>query len=177
MTLKYFYNKNAGTNDSIFVDLNNITNNYGLDPSTTSNSQYADLGYYYISSKTGREETVTRDKVSRELANVKVDYVIEGSECTEVWSLIYRDFNEIISYYKSQVKDHAYDLLKSSDWMAYRKADAGIEIPDEWFYFRKSVREESSTKESSINSIETIEELETYIRSDSYLNWPTKPIN
>jgi len=67
------------------------------------------------------------------------------------------------------IKITAASLLKDSDWMAIRQAEAGKDIPSQWADYRAAVRAASDTSEAAINAadFEAIQKLE--------YKWPERP--
>ena len=77
--------------------------------------------------------------------------------------------------YTGAVKTKAYSILQPTDWMVVRKVENGTEIPADWDNWRESVRVESQTKVTAIDSCESADDLETYVSSEAYSYWPSEP--
>jgi hypothetical protein len=94
-----------------------------------------------------------------------------------VWSLFPLDFNltEAQAFVKSMVDSQAYSLLQPSDWLAVRKVESGVEIPEEWVLWRADVRVSAQNKKDEIEGCNDLEDLSIYCESDSFINWPPSP--
>lgn len=69
------------------------------------------------------------------------------------------------------IKTTAYQYLLPTDWYIVRFTETTTEIPENISTFRSTIRTESSTKISTVNSKETLEHLKDYLRSDQYSTW------
>ena len=67
----------------------------------------------------------------------------------------------------------AHEILKTSDWMVYRAAEGGIDVPADWSAYRAAVRTMCDTRAAELNAATTIEELETAY--GSITDWPEAP--
>ncbi len=70
----------------------------------------------------------------------------------------------------SEIKQEAYQLLSTSDWMVVRAAEGGSAVPSEWSTYRADVRTESDRVVSEINSCSSVDDVIAVTPS-----WPTKP--
>jgi hypothetical protein len=59
----------------------------------------------------------------------------------------------------AQTKDTANKLLAQTDWMVIRKAERGIDIPDDVAQARAKIVADCATKEAAIKACKTVEEL------------------
>lgn len=73
--------------------------------------------------------------------------------------------SKIKSYYIGKIKDAAHDKLAKTDWYIIRFTEEQVEIPQEVRNERDSVRLECNNLESSINSSETKEDLQSLMSS------------
>jgi hypothetical protein len=69
-----------------------------------------------------------------------------------------------------QVKQTAGSLLAQTDWMVLRKAERGVEIPEDTASFRAAVLAEANRLEDAITVCATVEELIEVVNAQS---WPT----
>lgn len=91
-----------------------------------------------------------------------------------------KDLDDLKTLWKDKTAQTAGSLLKPSDWYAIRKADTGAAIPTDWSDWRQSIRVAASTKETAIDAVTTVAELETYIKTTTggdsdYSVWPLNP--
>ena len=82
--------------------------------------------------------------------------------------------------WKNKTSETANSLLTPTDWYAIRKADTGVAIPTDWSDWRQSIRVAASTKQTAIDAVTTVAELETYITTNTgadsdYPVWPLNP--
>ena len=83
-----------------------------------------------------------------------------------------KDLDELKTLWKATTSETANKLLQPSDWYAIRKADSGVAIPADWTTWRESIRTGASTRQTAIDAVTTVPELETYIESPEYVTWP-----
>ena len=84
---------------------------------------------------------------------------------------------------KEQIKYQkigASKLLKESDWMVIRKAEAGTDIPTDWSTYRTAVRTKSKEREDLITACSDIPALRILINSQEGGSgglpaWPSQP--
>ena len=91
-----------------------------------------------------------------------------------------KDLDELKATWKAKTSSRANTLLAPSDWYAIRKADTGAAIPTDWADWRQSARVAASTKQTAIEAVTTVAELETYIKTSTgedsdYSVWPLNP--
>ena len=99
-----------------------------------------------------------------------------GGDCENdgTWVKSPRSVDQVKSYLIERDSKTAHQILSSSDWMVYRAADGGIDVPAEWSTYRASVRTAHGTRAAELNAATTIEELETAY--GSITAWPEAPI-
>ena len=91
-----------------------------------------------------------------------------------------KDLDGLKTYWKAETSSQANTLLAPSDWYAIRKADTSVAIPTDWSDWRQSIRVAASTKQTAIDAVTTVAELETYITTNTgadsdYAVWPLNP--
>lgn len=91
-----------------------------------------------------------------------------------------KNIDDLKTLWKSKTSETANSLLAPTDWYAIRKADTNAAIPTDWSDWRQSIRVAASTKQTAIDAVTTVAELETYITTNTgadsdYPVWPLDP--
>lgn len=91
-----------------------------------------------------------------------------------------KNIDDLKTFWKSKTSETANSLLVPTDWYAIRKADTNAAIPTDWSDWRQSIRVAASTKQTAIDAVTTVAELETYITTNTgadsdYPVWPLDP--
>lgn len=91
-----------------------------------------------------------------------------------------KNLDDLKIVWKNKTSGTASSLLVPTDWYAIRKADTGVAIPTDWSDWRQSIRVAASTKQTAIDAVTTVAELETYITTNDgadsdYPVWPLDP--
>ena len=82
-----------------------------------------------------------------------------------------KDLDELKQYWISTAKAGAASLLLQSDWYVVRRSDTGDEIPAEVITSRAEIREYCDSREVTIASFETVEELAAYVTASGFYDW------
>ena len=87
-------------------------------------------------------------------------------DATSEWVVSYgsseRNVDDIKKSMKSKVKSIASSTLSQSDWMSIREHDGGTAMTEDWKTYRASIRSESNTKESEIDSLADLDAIKAY---------------
>ena len=110
----------------------------------------------------------TINKTARELTDVTVtdvdNKVIKNSDGTTMMT------TGLITQYKMDIDNRAYDMLQPSDWMAVRQYETGVSITDDWKTYRAGVRTkaaEMKTAVSAVTSVGALKDLHVVYDTDS----------
>jgi len=68
--------------------------------------------------------------------------------------------NGLITQYKMDIDNRAYNLLQPSDWMAVRQYEAGVSIADDWKTYRAGVRTKAAEMKTAVSAVTSIGELQ-----------------
>ena len=110
----------------------------------------------------------TINQTAHELADVTVteedNKVIKNSDGTTMMT------TGLITQYKMDSDNRAYDMLQTSDWMAVRQYETGVSITDNWKTYRAGVRTkaaEMKTAVSAVTSVGALKDLHVVYDTDS----------
>ena len=110
----------------------------------------------------------TINQTAHELADVTVtdedNKVIKNSDGTTMMT------TGLITQYKMDIDNRAYDMLQPSDWMAVRQYETGVSITDDWKTYRAGVRTkaaEMKTAVSAVTSVGALKDLHVVYDTDS----------
>ena len=110
----------------------------------------------------------TINQTAHELADVTVtdedNKVMKNSDGTTMIT------EGLITQYKMDIDNQAYNLLQPSDWMAVRQYETGVSITDDWKTYRAGVRTkaaEMKTAVSAVTSIGALKDLHIVYDADS----------
>ena len=78
---------------------------------------------------------------------------------------------------RNEVRFRAYEFLQPTDWVVVRETETGVAASEEITTYRAAVRTTSAEKVTMIEASDSIEDLQTYLRSDEFAAWPTPPAN
>lgn len=87
------------------------------------------------------------------------------------------DLTDGKKYAVEAVRLQAHDLLVPTDWVVVREMETGVPSPEPITDYRAAVRTTSAEKVTMIEASDSIEDLQTYLRSDEFATWPTPPAN
>ncbi len=87
------------------------------------------------------------------------------------------DLTDGKKYAVEAVRLQAHDLLVPTDWVVVREMETGVAASEEITTYRTAVRTASEEKVATIEASDSIEDLQTYLRSDEFAAWPTPPAN
>ena len=91
-----------------------------------------------------------------------LSYDIQATEVIGTYVSTAKNLNDIKEQMISEVKRTASQYLSTTDWLAIREYEGGDSIPDDVKTKRATVRTESNTKETEINTLTSISEIENY---------------
>ena len=110
----------------------------------------------------------TINQTAHELADVTVtdedNKVMKNSDGTTMIT------EGLITQYKMDIDNQAYNLLQPSDWMAVRQYETGVSMTDDWKTYRAGVRTkaaEMKTAVSAVTSIGALKDLHIVYDADS----------
>ena len=140
---------------------------YPVSMATPPDSRFYKVGApSYSFSKDKVIETI--NQTAHELADVTVtdedNKVMKNSDGTTMMT------TGLITQYKMDIDNKAYNLLQPSDWMAVRQYETGVSMTDDWKNYRASVRTkaaEMKTAVSAVTSIGALKDLHVVYDEDS----------
>jgi len=91
----------------------------------------------------------------------QVSYAI-GDEVVATYATTDRDLDDLKKGMKAQVKSLAASKLAETDWMVTRAMEGGTAVPEAVTAYRAAVREASNTKESEINTLDSLDAIKAY---------------
>ena len=110
----------------------------------------------------------TINQTAHELADVTVtdedNKVMKNSDGTTMMT------TGLITQYKMDIDNQAYNILQPSDWMAVRQYETGVSMTDDWKTYRAGVRTkaaEMKTAVSAVTSIGALKDLHIVYDADS----------
>ncbi len=83
-----------------------------------------------------------------------------------------KDLSGLKATWITNVNQIAYSMLAQSDWMVTRKAEIGVDIPDNWVAYRAQVRIDCALNKDLITQAADTEALVEVVMG---LKWPTDP--
>ena len=96
----------------------------------------------------------TINKTARELTDVTVtdadNKVIKNSDGTTMMT------TGLITQYKMDIDNRAYDMLQPSDWMAVRQYETGVSITDDWKTYRAGVRTKAAEMKTAVSAVTSV---------------------
>jgi len=111
----------------------------------------------YSFSKDKVIETV--NKTAHELTDVTVtdedNKVIKNSDGTTMIS------KGLITQYKIDIDNQAYNMLQPSDWMAVRQYETGVSMSDDWKTYRAGVRTKAAEMKTAVSAVTSIGALQS----------------
>ena len=166
MACAYYYNSNATPPDeSQTVDKNWVAYYGDIDPATSTPEQLAGAGFYCFT-------YANFPAVNPNIYTVESQFVIEGTNATQDYTVVPLPLPDSKGTYTSEVKAKAYSILQPTDWLVVRSVENGAPIPTDWDNWRESIRLESQTKVAAIDACESADDLEAYVTSEAYSYWP-----
>jgi hypothetical protein len=81
------------------------------------------------------------------------------------------DLQEAQEFSNNIIRTTAHSILSPTDWYITRYTEIGTEVPENITTFRSTIRTETQTKITQVNSQETLEDLKDYLRSSEYSTW------
>lgn len=75
----------------------------------------------------------------------------------------------------NSVRSTAYSLLQPTDWVVVREMETGAAVSEEITTYRAAVRTTSAEKVTMIEASDSIDDLQTYLRSEEFASWPESP--
>ena len=96
----------------------------------------------------------TINKTAHELADVTVtdadNKVMKNSNGTTMMT------TGLITQYKMDIDNQAYNLLQPSDWMAVRQYETGVSITDDWKTYRAGVRTKAAEMKTAVSAVTSV---------------------
>ena len=62
----------------------------------------------------------------------------------------------LITQYKMDIDNRAYNLLQPSDWMAVRQYETGVSIADDWKTYRAGVRTKAAEMKTAVSAVTSV---------------------
>lgn len=81
-----------------------------------------------------------------------------------------KDLNDVKSTYCASLRQSAYSMLLTSDWMVTRKTESGTDIPADWTAYRANVRSVCALFVASAESATSVDEIAALQPT-----WPVSP--
>ena len=101
----------------------------------------------------------TINKTARELADVTVtdadNKVIKNSDGTTMMT------TGLITQYKMDIDNQAYNLLQPSDWMAVRQYETSVSMTNDWKTYRAGVRTKAAEMKTAVSAVTSIGALQS----------------
>lgn len=101
----------------------------------------------------------TINQTAHELADVTVtdedNKVMKNSDGTTMIT------EGLITQYKMDIDNQAYNLLQPSDWMAVRQYETGVSITDDWKTYRAGVRTKAAEMKTAVSAVTSIGALQS----------------
>lgn len=93
------------------------------------------------------------------------------SGATKTYTNIPKDLDQLKTNWKQQIRQDAYSILVTTDYMDSRKAnDPDYNPPSNWIEWRSAIRANASNAVASINAANSVSELQTAIQVSWALN-------
>ena len=83
-----------------------------------------------------------------------------------------RNVDDIRDFWIGLLKKTAQANLSATDWMVIRQVDNGIPVPDDVKAYRETIRQTCKKKVADLATINSAEQLATYITGTDYPAWP-----
>ena len=165
----------------IFSGAKAVTDNNGIQHpasifSNWSKEKLASIGYYPVTQATPSDNrfykngaasysfsngvvTETISSTAHELADVTVtdsdNKVMKNLDGTTMMT------TGLITQYKMDIDNQAYNLLQPSDWMAVRQYETGVSITDDWKTYRAGVRTKAAEMKTAVSAVTSIGALQS----------------
>ena len=101
----------------------------------------------------------TINQTAHELADVTVtdedNKVMKNSDGTTMIT------EGLITQYKMDIDNQAYNILQPSDWMAVRQYETGVSITDDWKTYRAGVRTKAAEMKTAVSAVTSIGALQS----------------
>ena len=160
----------------IFSGAKAVTDNNGTQHpasifSNWSKEKLASIGYYPVTQATPSDNrfykngaasysfsngvvTETISSTAHELADVTVtdsdNKVMKNLDGTTMMT------TGLITQYKMDIDNQAYNLLQPSDWMAVRQYETGVSITDDWKTYRAGVRTKAAEMKTAVSAVTSV---------------------
>ena len=96
----------------------------------------------------------TINQTAHELADVTVtdedNKVMKNSDGTTMIT------TGLITQYKMDIDNQAYNILQPSDWMAVRQYETGVSMTDDWKTYRAGVRTKAAEMKTAVSAVTSI---------------------
>ena len=144
--------------------------------SNWSKDELKNIGIYAVSMATPPDSrfykggtpsySLSKDKVietinqtAHELADVTVtdsdNKVMKNSDGTTMMT------TGLITQYKMDIDNQAYNLLQPSDWMAVRQYETSVSMTDDWKTYRAGVRTKAAEMKTAVSAVTSIGALQS----------------
>ena len=101
----------------------------------------------------------TINQTAHELADVTVtdsdNKVMKNSDGTTMMT------TGLITQYKMDIDNQAYNILQPSDWMAVRQYETGVSMTDDWKTYRAGVRTKAAEMKTAVSAVTSIGALQS----------------
>ena len=101
----------------------------------------------------------TINQTAHELADVTVtdedNKVMKNSDGTTMIT------EGLITQYKMDIDNQAYNLLQPSDWMAVRQYETSVSMTDDWKIYRAGVRTKAAEMKTAVSAVTSIGALQS----------------
>ena len=96
----------------------------------------------------------TINQTAHELADVTVtdedNKVMKNSDGTTMIT------TGLITQYKMDIDNQAYNILQPSDWMAVRQYETGVSMTDDWKTYRAGVRTKAAEMKTAVSAVTSV---------------------
>ena len=101
----------------------------------------------------------TINQTAHELADVTVtdedNKVMKNSDGTTMMT------TGLITQYKMDIDNQAYNMLQPSDWMVVREMETSVAVPSEWSTYRAGVRTKAAEMKTAVSAVTSIGALQS----------------
>ena len=62
----------------------------------------------------------------------------------------------LITQYKMDIDNQAYNMLQPSDWMVVREMETSVAVPSEWSTYRAGVRTKAAEMKTAVSAVTSV---------------------
>ena len=137
----------------VFNGAKAVTDSHGVQHpasifSNWSKEKLASIGFYPVTQATPADNRFYR--------NGAASYSFNNGVVTQTMSSTAHDIDDLISKYKMDIDNYAYNALQSSDWMVVREMETGVSVPDAWSTYRAGVRTKAAEMKTAVSAVTSV---------------------